>query len=87
MSPTEDGTGIVHIAPAFGEDDFYACQQAGIDLVNPVDDDGKFTSQVADFAGLQVKEADPTIIAHLKRDKKLVHAGHDLPQLPLLLAE
>ena len=72
---TEDGTGIVHIAPAFGEDDFYACQQAGIALVNPVDDDGKFTSQVADFAGLQVKEADPKIIAHLKRDKKLVHQG------------
>ncbi len=72
---TEDGTGIVHIAPAFGEDDFLACQQAGIDLVNPVDDEGKFTAQVSDFAGLHVKEADAKIIAHLKRDKKLVHQG------------
>ena len=72
---TEDGTGIVHIAPAFGEDDFFACQQAGIELVNPVDDEGKFAPEVADFAGLHVKEADPKIIAHLKRDKKLVHQG------------
>ena len=72
---TEDGTGIVHIAPAFGEDDFLACQQAGIDLVNPVDDEGKFTLEVTDFAGLQVKEADPKIIAHLKKDKLLVHQG------------
>ena len=72
---TEDGTGIVHIAPAFGEDDFLACQQAGIALVNPVDDEGKFTAQVPDFAGLHVKEADARIIAHLKRDKQLVHQG------------
>ncbi len=72
---TEDGTGIVHIAPAFGEDDFFACQQAGIELVNPVDDEGKFTVQVPDFAGLHVKEADTRIIAHLKRARQLVHQG------------
>jgi isoleucyl-tRNA synthetase len=72
---TDEGTGIVHIAPAFGEDDFYACQQAGIDIVNPVDDEGKFTAEVSDFAGLHVKEADPKIIAHLKQAKKLVHQG------------
>ena len=70
---TEDGTGIVHIAPAFGEDDFYACQKVGIPLVNPVDDDGRFTQAVSDFAGMHVKEADPKIIQHLKREKQLVH--------------
>ena len=72
---TEDGTGIVHIAPAFGEEDFYACQKAGIDLVNPVDDEGRFTAPVSDFLGLHVKEADPKIIEKLKREKKLVHQG------------
>ncbi|MBM4255488.1 MAG: isoleucine--tRNA ligase [Deltaproteobacteria bacterium] len=69
---TEDGTGIVHIAPAFGEEDFYACQKAGIDMVNPVDDEGKFTAPVSDFLGLHVKEADPKIIERLKRDKTLI---------------
>ncbi len=72
---TEDGTGIVHMAPAFGEEDFYACQQAGIPLVNPVDDDGRFTQVVSDFAGMHVKEADPKIIQRLKQAKQLVHQG------------
>ena len=72
---TEDGTGIVHMAPAFGEEDFYACQQAGIPLVNPVNDDGRFTPVVRDFAGLHVKEADPKIIQQLKQAKQLVHQG------------
>lgn len=72
---TEDGTGIVHIAPAFGEEDFLACQRAGIPMVNPVDDEGRFTQPVKDFLGLHVKEADPKIIERLKRDKNLVHQG------------
>jgi isoleucyl-tRNA synthetase len=72
---TDEGTGIVHIAPAFGEDDFFACQKAGIELVNPVDDEGRFTDEVSDFAGLHVKDADAKIIERLKRDKKLVHQG------------
>ena len=72
---TEDGTGIVHMAPAFGEEDFYACQKAGIPLVNPVDDDGRFTADVRDFVGLHVKEADPKIIQQLKQAKQLVHQG------------
>jgi isoleucyl-tRNA synthetase len=72
---TEEGAGIVHLAPAFGEDDFFVCQKAGIDMVNPVDDEGRFTQPVSDFLGLHVKEADPKIIAWLKREKKLVHQG------------
>lgn len=66
---TDSGTGVVHIAPAFGEDDYYACQREGIALVNPVDDDGVFTSEVGDLAGKRVKDADKEIIARLK------HAG------------
>jgi isoleucyl-tRNA synthetase len=63
---TASGTGIVHMAPAFGEDDFYACQKAGLPLVNPVDDDGQFTAEVPLFAGMRVKDADKEIIKSLK---------------------
>ncbi|MBN20266.1 MAG: isoleucine--tRNA ligase [Bdellovibrionaceae bacterium] len=68
---TEAGTGIVHMAPAFGEEDFYACQKAGLPLVNPVDDDGRFTNEVPDYQGVMVKDADKKIISALKDSKKL----------------
>ncbi|WP_295901495.1 isoleucine--tRNA ligase [uncultured Bdellovibrio sp.] len=64
---TDSGTGVVHMAPAFGEEDYYACAKAGIPLVNPVDDDGMFTSEVPDYAGKRVKDADKDIIADLKK--------------------
>jgi isoleucyl-tRNA synthetase len=67
----ESGTGIVHMAPAFGEEDFIACQKNGIPIVNPVDDDGMFTAEVPDWAGRRVKEADRDIIARLKSDGAL----------------
>lgn len=63
---TEEGTGIVHMAPAFGEADFFICAKAGIELVCPVDHNGKFTSEVPEFAGLFVKDADKPIIKELK---------------------
>jgi isoleucyl-tRNA synthetase len=63
---TESGTGIVHMAPAFGEEDYLACAKAGIPLVNPVDDDGMFTSEVPDYAGQRVKDADKNIMSDLK---------------------
>lgn len=68
---TEDGTGIVHMAPAFGEVDFYACAKAEIEIVCPVDSNGKFTKEVKDFEGQFVKDADKEIIKMLK-DKGLV---------------
>jgi len=68
---TESGTGVVHMAPAFGEDDFFACQKAGVPIVNPVDEDGMFTEEVPDFKGRRVKEADKDIIAALKRMNRL----------------
>jgi isoleucyl-tRNA synthetase len=63
---TGDGTGLVHMAPAFGEEDFNACRREGIEPVDPVDDEGNFTAQVPDWAGRNVKEADKDIIKELK---------------------
>jgi isoleucyl-tRNA synthetase len=71
----EEGTGLVHSAPAFGEVDFFACSREGIELVNPVDSNGKFTQEVSDFAGLFVKDADKEIIRRLKNEKKVFHHG------------
>ena len=65
---TEEGTGIVHMAPGFGEEDMATCAAAKIDIVCPVDDAGCFTSEVSDWAGLQVFDANPKIIRNL-RDK------------------
>lgn len=70
-----DGTGIVHQAPAFGEDDFAVCKKYGIPLVNPVDAEGKFTKEVPDYAGQNVKDADKNIIKDLKAKGVLVR--HD----------
>ncbi|MEM1434639.1 MAG: isoleucine--tRNA ligase [Pseudomonadota bacterium] len=64
---TESGTGLVHQAPAFGEDDYQAFQAAGIDaFACPVDMNGIFTELVSDFAGQHVKDADRNIIRWLK---------------------
>ena len=64
---TDEGTGLVHQAPAFGEDDYRVLQQAGIDaFVCPVSMSGVFTEDVPDFAGQFVKDADPHIVRHLQ---------------------
>lgn len=70
---TEDGTGIVHLAPAYGEDDYRVCREANIPLVDPLDEDCKFTHQVPDYAGLFCKDADKAIIKALKHAGKLIH--------------
>jgi len=70
---TTEGTGIVHMAPAYGEDDYRVCRAAGIDLVDPLDEDAVFTDRVPDFAGMHCKDADKPIIAHLKKAGALVH--------------
>ncbi|HET7761927.1 MAG TPA: isoleucine--tRNA ligase, partial [Phycicoccus sp.] len=62
---TEDGTGIVHIAPAFGEEDKQLTDQFGIRPVVPVAADGRFTFPVADYEGLHVFDANPLVIEHL----------------------
>ena len=68
----DSGVGIVHMAPAFGEEDYYACQKNGIPLVNPVDDDGMFTAAVGAYAGKRVKDADKDLIAEIKAKGRLV---------------
>jgi len=64
---SDSGTGIVHQAPAFGEDDFRVMKANGVStVVCPVDMEGKFTDEVTDFAGVHVKDADKHIIKRLK---------------------
>jgi len=63
---TEDGTGVVHIAPAFGEEDKVVTDAAGIEVVNPTDSQGRFTSQVPPYEGLHVFDANIPIMADLK---------------------
>ncbi|HET6483549.1 MAG TPA: isoleucine--tRNA ligase [Actinoplanes sp.] len=73
----EDGTGVVHQAPAFGEDDQNVCNAAGIPTVVTVDDHTRFTSLVPDWQGIQVFEANKPIIAALKsRGVVLRHEGY-----------
>jgi isoleucyl-tRNA synthetase len=76
---SENGTGIVHQAPAFGEDDYRVCKKFGIidakvfeDLPCPVDANGRFTAQVPEFEGRHIKEADDDICKLLKQKKRLL---------------
>lgn len=63
---TEEGTGLVHLAPGFGEDDFNLCNSYGIEVVCPVDERGRFTSEVSDLSGKNVFEANNEIIKKLQ---------------------
>jgi len=72
---TEEGTGIVHSAPAFGEMDFFACKREGIELVCPVDVNGRFTAEVKPWAGVLVKDADKEIAKVLKGQGSLFYQG------------
>jgi len=67
----EDGTGVVHIAPAFGEDDFNFGKFYKLSSISHVDDEGKIVEKVKDFAGLFVKKADPLIIKDLQEKNLL----------------
>jgi isoleucyl-tRNA synthetase len=78
----DEGTGIVHLAPAFGEDDETVCREAGIAGPQPVLDDGTFASDVADFAGTSVFEASPQIASWLNQRGLLFEQSehrHDYP--------
>jgi isoleucyl-tRNA synthetase len=69
---TEDGTGVVHMAPAYGEADALACNEAGIPTVLTVNEQARFTAVVPDFEGQHVFEANPGIIDRLRADGSLV---------------
>ncbi|MDD7984256.1 isoleucine--tRNA ligase [Lentisphaera marina] len=80
---TESGTGIVHIAPGFGEDDNRVMQEEGIKAsVCPVDDAGKFTNKITDYAGVYVKDADKEIIKDLKERGRLYERSSYLHSYP-----
>ncbi len=71
---TEDGTGIVHMAPAYGAEDLEVGRQFGLPVIHLVDEEGKFVEQVTPWAGRFVKEADPDIIRDLDERKLLFRA-------------
>ncbi|MBU0935019.1 MAG: isoleucine--tRNA ligase [Spirochaetes bacterium] len=79
---TEDGAGIVHTAPGFGEDDYQTLKHTGIPTICPVDGECKFTPEVSDFAGMFVKDADKPIIERLKTEGKLVKREQYLHAYP-----
>ncbi len=69
---TEDGTGVVHMAPGFGEEDQKVCEAHGIPLVVPVDESGRFTADVSDYEGQNVFDANKPIIKRLKDEGVLI---------------
>lgn len=91
---TEDtGTGIVHIAPGFGEDDFIVCRERNIpnvtggasqllSVICPVDDAGNYTSTITHFAGLNVFEANDPIIKYLKEQGAWFETGQHIHNYP-----
>ena len=82
----DEGTGLVHMAPAYGEADFLSLQAAGLDvLVDPVDAVARFTDEAPDVAGMHVKDADSVLIDLLKRRGLLVRREqirHSYPFCP-----
>ena len=79
---TEDGTGIVHIAPAFGEEDNKVFAGTGIPNVEPMDAECKFTKEVSDYVGRFVKDCDKDIMDRLKKEGKLVKRDTVVHQYP-----
>ena len=72
---TGEGTGIVHQAPAYGEDDQLVCAAAGIPVILSVDEGGKFLPNIADVAGLQVFDANKPLIQKLRTDERLLRVA------------
>jgi isoleucyl-tRNA synthetase len=79
---TEDGTGLVHIAPAFGEEDKVVTDAAGIDVVVPVASNGQFTAEVPPYQGLHVFDANRVIIRDLRANGRLLRDESYLHNYP-----
>ncbi len=78
----DEGTGLVHTAPAFGEVDYDVCKENNLGFVQPVNEEGKFTKEVPDYAGKFIKDADKEITERLKKEGKLfkvIKYEHDYP--------
>ena len=67
----ESGTGCVHTAPGFGADDYFTCMRYGMDMVVPVDDQGRHTDYAGKYAGMKTEESNPVILADMKADGSL----------------
>jgi len=78
----EDGTGIVHLASAFGEDDYLVCKEHNIAFLQPVNTNGKFTNEVPEFEGRFVKDCDQEIIELLDVNNKLFKSEKILHSYP-----
>lgn len=68
---TDSGTGLVHMAPSYGLDDFEACKKHGMPLFDPLDEEGKFGHEIKELSGLLFKDANKKITKHLKDEGKL----------------
>jgi isoleucyl-tRNA synthetase len=78
----EDGTGIVHMSPAFGADDYQAGQQHGLPILQPVDDRGEFDEALPLVGGRFVKEADDDLVRELKQRGQVFRVARDLHSYP-----
>ena len=75
---TEDGTGVVHLSPGHGEDDQTVCNANGIDTIVPMDGHGAYTSEITDWPGIHVFDANPLVIRRLKDlGRVLRHESYD----------
>lgn len=73
----ESGTGCVHTAPGFGADDYQTCLRYGMDMVVPVDDQGRHTDYAGKYAGLKTEESNPIILADMK-ESGMLFAAEDI---------
>lgn len=79
---TEDGSGLVHTAPGFGEDDYNTLKKTEINVKCPIDDECRFTDEISDYTGRYVKDCDKDIINRLKEEGKLVKRDQYLHSYP-----
>ena len=88
----DSGTGCVHTAPGFGADDYETCKRYGMDMVVPVDDQGRHTDYAGKYAGLKTEESNPIILADMKESgalfasEEIVHSypHHDRCKKPII---
>lgn len=78
----EDGTGIVHMAPAFGSDDYVAGQRHGLSMLKPVDDRGRFLPSIPIVGGVFVKDADPALVEALREAGNLFRVESEVHSYP-----
>ncbi len=78
----DDGTGVVHMAPAFGSDDYAAGQRHGLPMLRPIDDGAHFDADIPRIGGMFVKDADPEVVEALREAGNLFRAGTAIHSYP-----